>query len=305
MEVSIKMEKATFGNTDMRVSALGFGGALIGLENARPEVVRELLNTALDSGINVIDTASSYKTSEELIGQAVGHRRDDYYLFSKCGEGVSVGLEYPDWDKRNVRPSVERSLKRLQTDRLDLVLIHSCPEAVLRQGDLIREVQRLKQDGLVRYIGYSGDSTDMLYALELGVFDAIETSVNVADQEAIELTLGKASRAGVGVIAKRPVANVVWSRGEDEKNRPSEYEKRLDKLEYPFLNGSAEDILETALRFTLSVPEVHTAIVGTAKVDHLRSNIEMAAKGKLPAQQYDEIRRIWKAQREPAWAGLT
>ncbi|MCZ8519934.1 MULTISPECIES: aldo/keto reductase [Paenibacillus] len=298
------MEQRTFGKTDMNVSVLGFGGAMIGLENTPLEEAQKLLNAALELGINVIDTSASYKSSEELIGQAVSHRRPDYYLFSKCGEGTSVGLQYPDWDPRNVRPSVERSLKRLQTDYLDLILIHSCTEAVLRQGGLVEEVKKLKRDGLVRYIGYSGDSTDMLYALDLGLFDAIETSVNFADQEAIELTLGRAARNGLGVIAKRPVANVAWNRAEDEPNNPGEYRERLDKLNYPFLERGPEAILETALSFTLSVPGVHTAIVGTTKEEHLRSNAEMAAKGPLPEAEMREIRQRWQDVREPAWAGL-
>ncbi|AEI45537.1 aldo/keto reductase [Paenibacillus mucilaginosus] len=298
------MEQRTFGRTDMKVSVLGFGGAMIGLEDTPLDQAKKLLNTALELGINVIDTSASYLSSEELIGQAVSDRRQDYYLFSKCGEGTSVGLEYPDWDPRNVRPSVERSLKRLQTDYLDLILIHSCTEAVLRQGGLVEEVKKLKRDGLVRYIGYSGDSTDMLYALELGLFDAIETTVNFADQEAIEMTLGRAARDGLGVIAKRPVANVAWSRGKDEPNNPDEYRERLDKLNYPFLEQSSEEILETALRFTLSVPGVHTAIVGTTKEEHLRSNVEMAARGPLPEAKMREIRERWQSVREPAWAGL-
>ncbi len=79
------MEQRQFGKTDMRVSVLGFGGAEIGFEKASPQTVAELLHSALDAGLNLIDTAECYMQSEELIGQAVAGRRKDFYLFTKCG----------------------------------------------------------------------------------------------------------------------------------------------------------------------------------------------------------------------------
>lgn len=300
------MEQRQFGKTDMKVSILGFGGSEIGKKGKETPLqdVEQLLKTALNLGLNVIDTASSYNSSEELIGQAVSNRRQDYYLFSKCGEGKTVGLEYPDWDPRNVRPSAERSLKRLQTDYLDLMLIHSCTEAVLRQGELIEAVKKLKQDGLVRYIGYSGDSTDVLYAIKLGVFDALETSLNLLDQEAAAMTLEEASRHQMGIIIKRPVANVVWNSNDEKGSSPPEYEERLKKLNYPFLSGNPDKILELALRFPLSFPQVHTAIVGTTNVEHFRKNAQYAAKGRLSDAEMSVIRDRWNEVREPAWEGL-
>jgi aryl-alcohol dehydrogenase-like predicted oxidoreductase len=301
------MEQRQFGRTDMKVSVLGFGGAEIGEKGKETSLqeVKQLLTTAIELGLNVIDTASSYNISEELIGQAVSNRRQDYYLFSKCGEGKTVGLEYPDWDPRNVRASAERSLKRLKTDYLDLMLIHSCTEAVLRQGELIEAVEKLKQDGLVRYIGYSGDSTDALYAIKLGVFDALETSLNLLDQESISMTLEEANRRDMGVIIKRPVANVVWSQSDEEESPTPEYIERLKKLNYSFLNENPDKAMEIALRFPLSFPQVHTVIVGTTKVAHFRVNAQYAAKGGLSESEVSLIRKRWNEVREPAWEGLT
>ena len=112
------MEKRQFGKTDMRVSVLGFGGAEIGFEKAEPEAVARLLGEALDAGLNVIDTAECYIDSEELIGQAVAGRRPDFYLFTKCGHPERPGDG--DWRPESLLASIERSLKRLQTDRVDL-----------------------------------------------------------------------------------------------------------------------------------------------------------------------------------------
>ena len=123
------MEQRQFGKTDMRVSVLGFGGAEIGFEGASQETVTQLLNSALDAGLNVIDTAECYPGSEELIGQAVASRRDDFYLFTKCGHPETYTKE--DWRPESLLQSIERSLRRLRTDRLDLVQLHSCSEAEL------------------------------------------------------------------------------------------------------------------------------------------------------------------------------
>src|ERR1700676_3564049 len=107
-----KMERRPLGKTDMRVSVLGFGGSEIGYEHASEETVTTLLNSALDAGLNVIDTAECYGngvvSSEELIGKAVAHRRDDYYLFTKCGH--ASGFDQPDWDLTMLEQTIDRSL---------------------------------------------------------------------------------------------------------------------------------------------------------------------------------------------------
>src|SRR5437667_1315310 len=114
------MEKRRLGKTDMDVSVLGFGGSEIGYEHATPETVTDLLNSALDAGLNVIDTAECYYNSEELIGKAVSDRRDEFYLFTKCGH--PHGMESAaNWSKDSILKSIERSLQLLRTDRIDIV----------------------------------------------------------------------------------------------------------------------------------------------------------------------------------------
>src|SRR4051812_9525306 len=160
------MEKRQLGQTDMQVSVLGFGGAEIGFEGATPETVERLLRSALDAGLNVIDTGECYEGSEALIGQTVSDRRADYYLFTKCGHPRGVGSE--DWSPSSLLESIERSLGRLKTDRLDLIQLHGCSEAVLRKGDAIAALQTARERGYVRYIGYSGDSLAAKYAVDCG-----------------------------------------------------------------------------------------------------------------------------------------
>src|SRR5262252_3146744 len=102
------MEYHQLGKTDMRVSVLGFGGSEIGYEGVSRAAATKLLNQALDAGVNVIDTAECYITSEELIGESIGKRRKDYYLFTKCGH--EHGWSHPDWSATSLLRSIERSI---------------------------------------------------------------------------------------------------------------------------------------------------------------------------------------------------
>jgi hypothetical protein len=208
------MEKRQLGQTDMQVSVLGFGGSEIGYEHASAETVARLLNSALDAGLNVIDTAECYEGGEELIGQTVRHRRQDFYLFTKCGHPRGIGSE--DWSGPSLLESIERSLQRLGTDCLDLVQLHSCSESILRKGEAITALQSARKKGYTRYIGYSGDSLAAKFAVESGEFDTLQTSINIADQEPLELTLPLAREKQMGVIAKRPIANAAWK----EQHKP-------------------------------------------------------------------------------------
>jgi aryl-alcohol dehydrogenase-like predicted oxidoreductase len=296
------METRQFGKTDMQISVLGFGGAEIGFEKATAAVVERVLGAALDAGLNVIDTAECYLQSEELIGQAVGSRRNDFYLFTKCGH--FEGSYKEDWRPESLIKSIERSLQRLKTDRLDLVQLHSCSEQELRKGDVIGALHAARERGYTRYIGYSGDGPAARYAIECGAFDSLQTSVSIADQEAIELTLPLARDRQMGVIAKRPIANAVWRHAQKPENTYVQpYWERLQQLAYDFLSGDPQQTASTALRFTLTVPGVHTAIVGTSKPGRWLENAILVHAGLLPTEQYQAIRSRWREIADATWVG--
>jgi aryl-alcohol dehydrogenase-like predicted oxidoreductase len=322
--INNSMQMRPFGNTGMRVSPLGWGAAEIGYENVPDKTVESLLAVALEQGLNVIDTAECYMDSEEKVGRALRGKRQQCLLFTKCGHapafrpagfitrarrklwlpvGRALGQTLADWDPRLLERSIDQSLRRLQTDWIDLIQLHSCSEEILRQGAVIEVLQRARQAGKARSIGYTGDGAAALYAVRSGQFDTLQTSVNIADQAALDLTLPLAAERGMGVIAKRPVANAVWKQTQKPENSYHHvYWDRMQELRYDFVQDP-DKAVEMALRFTLSVPGVHTAIVGTTKPEHWRKNAEYAAAGSLSAGQFDSVRNRWKQVARPDWAG--
>lgn len=308
----------------MQVSALGLGGTELGYEHLPDRALDALLGTALDAGLNVIDTAECYAGSEERLGRTLGARRPRCFLFTKCGHAPqpraarfyvracrkmwhpiarALGRDLPDWNPLVLERSIDRSLRRLRTDWIDLIQLHSCSEETLRRGEVIDVLQRARRAGKVRYIGYSGDGPAALYAVECGQFDALQTTVNIADQEALDLTLPLAHRRGMGVIAKRPVANAVWKNAHlPELEYHRVYWNRLRLLDYDFLRDPPS-AMETALRFTLSAVGVHTAIVGTTKLENFRRNVEFAGAGALEAARIESIRTRWREVAQSDWVG--
>ncbi|HLK49578.1 MAG TPA: aldo/keto reductase [Bryobacteraceae bacterium] len=288
----------------MRVAVLGFGAAEIGYENVPFDKVERLLHSALDAGLNIIDTAECYPGSEEMIGRALSRRRGDFFLFTKCGH--ASGFDLPDWDPRMLEMQIDRSLQRLRVDQVDLLQLHSCSRAILESGDAIRVLQKARDAGKTRFIGYSGDGQDALYAIQTGAFDTLQTSVSIADLQAIDLTLPLAVQRNMGVIAKRPIANAVWRTGAKPASPyHHEYWRRIELLEYDFLRGGVDQGVSIALRFTLAQPGVATAIVGTANPDRWAANARLLEAGPLGAAEIQAIRRRWAAVAQPDWIGQT
>ena len=285
----------------MDVTVLGFGGAAIAGERA--ENIERVLNGALDAGTNVIDTAECYEGGEESIGNAISKRRHEFFLFTKCGHPRGIGTE--NWSGNSISESIERSLRHLQTDRIDLIQLHGCSEAVLKKGEAISALEKARERGWVRYLGYSGDGRPARFAVECDAFDALQTSINIADQEAISQIVPLARTRNIGLIAKRPLANFAWKTGHKPINSyHHEYYERLRKLNFDFLsNDSAEESIAIALRFVLSVPGVHTAVVGTTKPERFRENARLLESQPLPESEYNAIRERWDVMAPKTWIG--
>ncbi len=175
------------------------------------------------------------------------------------------------------------------------------------KGRRDRGAAKRSPKGYTRYIGYSGDSHAARYAAESGAFDSLQTSINIADQEAIELVLPAARENQMGVIAKRPIANVAWKTGHRPANSYYHtYWERLRKLNYPFLQHSElEKTVGVALRFALSVPGVQTAIVGTQNPERWAENARLLESGSLGEEEYAKIRERWEEVAPRTWIGQT
>ena len=308
----MSMTTTTFGRTGLTVTPLGFGAAPIGFLKTEQEKVGRILNLLLDEGMKLIDTAAMYEGSEDVIGQAVGHRRGDYVLVSKCGTKVP-GVDGSPWSPELVTATVDRALKRLRTDVLDVMLLHSCDLKALQKGDALGALVKAREAGKIRFAGYSGDNETAAYAAALPDVAVIETSVSVVDQANLDVVLPVCREHQVGVLAKRPIGNAAWLGLADRQgiytNYVKPYVERIGKLglkptDVGFGDDGSESWAELALRFTLSQPGLHTAIIGTTNPENARKNLAYAAKGPLPADAVAKVRAAFAQASGGAWPGL-
>ncbi|MEX0886585.1 MAG: aldo/keto reductase [Phycisphaeraceae bacterium] len=310
------MEKVTLGKTSLDVTRLGFGAANVGYLGVERDKVERIVNTLLDAGVNLIDTAECYPGSEELLGHSVAHRRDEFVLMTKAGHRTDE-LVGDAWSPELITQSVDQSLRRLRTNSLDIVLLHSCSLQVLEQGDALGALVKARDAGKARFIGYSGDNEAAAYAAGLDDVDVIEMSVNIVDQHNIDTVLPLCQQRELGVVAKRPLANACWKELSLQPGMYSQYAEvytqRLAamglKPEDLGFQGHAEiEWPEIALRFTVSHAGIHSAIVGTTSLTNARANLAALAKGPLADDVVQQIRAAFaSAQQEvgQAWPGQT
>ena len=272
-----------YGSTGLMVSVLGLGAMQIGDPALEETQAASLLNAALDAGITLIDTARSYGLSEERIGKHLAARRDEFLLSTKLGYGVP-GVE--DWTGPCITAGIERAMHVLQTDRIDIAHLHSCPREILERGDVIAALEQAKRDGKVRAIAYSGDNEALAYAVATRRFDGFMASLNLCDQRVIDEVLP--SITGSGFIAKRPAANHPWRFPQRPAGDESEaYWLRWREMD---LDRRGREWGEIALRFAITPPQVSSSVVGTSSVTHLQQDIAWAVKGGLDAGMFEELR---------------
>jgi aryl-alcohol dehydrogenase-like predicted oxidoreductase len=181
-----------------------------------------ILNAALDAGINYLDTSIDYGLSEERIGRYIAHRRSEYYLASKCGCVVGAdpaprGQRNHHVDTRdNIRADVERSLRRMQTEYLDVVQFHGSPsrQALEEQGAL-DTVQELQQEGKLRFIGISSTLPHLKDHIAMGVFDVFQILYSALQREH-EAVISAAADGGAGIVIRGGAAKGASSEEKQE-----------------------------------------------------------------------------------------
>ena len=294
------------GRTGADVTILGYGAMELRGRPRGPEIADEdagrVLNAVLDGGINLIDTSPDYGRSEELIGSHVGHRRDEFFLASKCGCPLEAPADLPppyphDYRPANVRANVEQSLRRLRTDRLDLVQVHMSPSRqVLEENQTVETLRELQGEGKIRFIGMSGILPDLAGHLAMNVFDAFQIPYSAVQRDHEDL-IAEAADQGAGTLIRGGAARGAASEDKNWRIGPLTQEPGLGQRNWE--TSGIEDLLadagmsamEFVLRFTLSHPGLSTTIVGTASIDHLAGNIAVAEKGPLPDDLYEEARK--------------
>ncbi len=300
----VDLPRRELGRTGLPVTMLGYGAMeLRGAPRARDtsEAQAEtILNAVLDSGINYIDTSIDYGLSEERIGRYISHRRETYYLASKCG--CLVGAPPMPRGQRNVHlftrenivAGIEQSLVRMKTDHLDVVQFHSSPSRqTLEENGAVEALLELKAAGKVRFIGMSGTLPHLRDHIAMGVFDVFQIPYSAVEREH-ETAISEAAQAGAGIVIRGGAAKGAPAEGKQTGLQWDRWQQaRLDEL-----RGGISAV-EFVLRFTFSHPNMHTTIVGTVNPAHLHANLDALAKGPLPSDLYAEAKRRLSA------AGLT
>lgn len=259
--------RRALGATGLTVSPLGLGtvklGRNLGVKYPEPFEIpgdadtSELLRTASALGINLIDTAPAYGDSEARLGKLLPGARDDWVIVTKAGEefeGRDLGVSRFDFSSEAIRASVHRSLQRLGTDVLDVVLLHSDgrDEEIIRRSGAPEALECLKAEGAIRAWGVSTKTpAGARLAVEsgAGVIMVTLNPTHTSDLPAIEL----AHERGVGVLVKKALVSGHVSSASDGPT--------------PALTP------EACLDFALSVPGVSSAVVGTINPEHLRHNV--------------------------------
>ena len=302
----VDLPKRKLGRTGLSVTALGFGalelrGMIAGVgRELKPRQPERILNAVLDAGINYIDVSADYGEAEEHIGSCIANRRKEFFLASKCGcppdvskfipaERTRFGVPLPrlhDYSRENIIKTFDQSLRRMQTDYVDVLQFHFSPaRELLEQEKAVETLESLKRDGKIRFIGCSSILPNITDHIKMGVFDVLQIPYSALQPEH-EDTIAAAARAGMGIVIRGGVAKGPPGKGQGSAALWDLWDKaKLDEL----LDG--EHPTEFMLRFTITNPDIHTTVVGTLDPEHLIGNIASVLKGPLPASVYSEAKR--------------
>ncbi|WP_437882636.1 aldo/keto reductase [Pseudomonas sp. LRF_L74] len=262
--MSLHALRRPLGSTGLVVSPLGLGTVKLGRDQgvkypngfAIPDdkAALALLAQARELGINLIDTAPAYGVSEQRLGPLLRGQRQDWVIVSKVGEEFEQGQSHFDFSPAHARHSLERSLKRLETDCIDLLLVHSDGNdmQILQHSGLYEELARFKAEGKIRAFGLSGKTAEGgLFALDHG--DCAMVTYNLAEQGE-KPVLDHAAAHGKGILIKKALASGHACLAE------------------------GRDPVEASFELLFSHPGVTSAIVGTINPQHLAANVETAAR---------------------------
>ncbi|MEC0371388.1 aldo/keto reductase [Paenibacillus chibensis] len=292
------MRKNRLGSSDLWVSEIGLGCMSLGTEE--PAAVR-LVHEALERGIHFLDTADIYDAgrNEELVGKALKGRRSDVILATKVGNRRISGKEGLSWDpsKAYIKTAVKDSLKRLQTDYIDLYQLHggTIDDPI---DETIEAFEELKQEGVIRFYGISSIRPNVIreYVKRSNIV-SVMSQYSILDRRPEEEVLPLLAEHGISVIARGPVASGVLAEEgarKVEKGYLDYAAAELSTIREKLMLLARQDrsMSQTAIRYSLSHPAVAAAIPGASTLQQLIHNVGAADAPELTAEEVDAIRQI-------------
>lgn len=303
------MKKRPYGSIGKFVSEIGFGAWQLGNKHdwgsMNDEEAIGLVKESMDRGVNFFDTAPGYGfgKSEELLGRALKGRRNEVIINTKFGHD-SKGHE--DFSSGRIREAVEDSLRRLQTDYIDSILLHNPPIEILRGKESHYDIlEKLKDEGKILTYGASVDSSYEMFELinntNAGI---IEVMFNIFYQEPSE-AFKKAQERNIGIITKVPLDSG-WLSGKYNSNSKfqgirsrwtSETINQRSELlkKISFITDDKTTMIQAALRFILSYSEVSTVIPGTRNLEQLKENLS-ATDEIMPKEHLEKLKELWEKE---------
>lgn len=308
------MNKRSLGRSGISVSEIAFGGVEIGMpygigvEN-QDDMLSEgeaihLLHAAVDSGINFFDTARMYGNSEQIMGKAFKDRRGKIILSTKCVHLRSADGLLADSKKFKtiIKNSLADSLKALQTDYVDVFMLHTADEEILNNAEIARVFSDLKNSGIVRAIGastYLPAETEK--AISASIWDIIQVPFNLLDQRQ-EAFFSVASQKGIGLVIRSVLLKGLLSeRGKDLHPALKKVEDHIGSYN-GLVKETATDLPTLAARFALSFREVSAILIGMDRMEYLYKSLESANGVYLNSTQKTKARQL--AYPDPAFLNL-
>ncbi|MBI4093343.1 aldo/keto reductase [Candidatus Kaiserbacteria bacterium] len=295
------LEQRTLGRTGLSVSAIGLGTTEIGYvygigprDLPSEEEVIAFLHRVVELGVTFIDTGHFYGAAEERIGKSGIAKRPGVIVSTKCGHVLDRGEDISDADlAREMAAEVDESLEKLGLDVIPLVQVHGGTQARIRDGSIIKAMQKIKDAGKVRFVGISTRGEEApLAAIESGFFDTLQLAHSILDQRMVGRVFAEAKKRGIGVInrsvllkgALTPASKYLAEELADLKRNSDGAAKIAVEL--------GTDLPSLAIRFALSEPAVHTVLVGSNKLKNIESAVRAANDGPLPADVIEKLRKL-------------
>ncbi|MFI4910073.1 MAG: aldo/keto reductase [Sedimentisphaeraceae bacterium JB056] len=304
------MDYCKLGNTGIEVSKIAFGGVSIGIpygigiesedDMLTDQQAIELLRCALSNGINFFDTARAYGKSEKLMGLAFGDRREDVVICTKPDHFITKEGMACDVD-RSIKDSVQKSLRELQCDYIDILMSHDGSLDVVNNPDVIAVFDELKNSGVIRAKGisvYKPEETRS--AIESGVWDVIQLPYNLMDQSHGDL-FELAKDKGVAIVVRSALfKGILTDRGRNlhpELKAVSDYRER-----YCGLLEDGETLSDFATRFVMSQQGVTSVLVGIDKTEYLNKALDVSRQGVIDETRVEKALSL--AYPEPEFLDL-